>query len=122
MTTNDFIQQNRDRFLDELFDLLRIPSVSADPAYAGDVRKCAEAVADSLRKAGAAGVELIETGGYPVVYVERMVDPAAPTVLVYALYDVQPADPIDLWDTPSFEPEIQHCKSKLGRASGGLKY
>jgi acetylornithine deacetylase/succinyl-diaminopimelate desuccinylase-like protein len=107
MTTNDFIHQNRDRFLDELFDLLRIPSVSADPAYASDVRKCAEAVADSLRKAGATGVELIETEGYPVVYGERLVDPAAPTVLVYGHYDVQPADPIALWDTPAFEPEIR---------------
>ena len=110
MTTNDFIHQNRDRFLDELFDLLRIPSVSADPAYAGDVRKCADAVADSLRKAGATGVELIETDGYPVVYGERLVDPAAPTVLVYGHYDVQPADPIELWDTPAFEPEIRKTK------------
>ena len=107
MTTNDFIQQNRDRFLNELFDLLRIPSVSADPAFAGDVRKCAEAVAESLRQAGATGVELIETEGYPVVYGERHVSDDVPTVLVYGHYDVQPADPIDLWDTPAFEPEIR---------------
>ena len=107
MTTNDYIQQNRDRFLNELFDLLRIPSVSADPAYGGDVRKCAEAVAESLRQAGATGVELIETEGYPVVYGERHVSDDVPTVLVYGHYDVQPADPIDLWDTPAFEPEIR---------------
>jgi acetylornithine deacetylase/succinyl-diaminopimelate desuccinylase-like protein len=107
MTTNDYIQQNRDRFLNELFDLLRIPSVSADPAFAGDVRKCAEAVAESLRQAGATGVELIETEGYPVVYGERHVSDEVPTVLVYGHYDVQPADPIDLWDTPAFEPEIR---------------
>lgn len=107
MTTNDFIQENRDRFLQELFDLLRIPSVSADPAFAGDVRRCAESVADALRQAGASGVELIDTEGFPVVYGERLVDPAAPTVLVYGHYDVQPADPIDLWTTPAFEPEIR---------------
>lgn len=106
MTTNEFIQSNRDRFLDELFDLLRIPSVSADPAFAGDVRRCAEAVADSLRQAGATHVELIETEGYPVVYGERFVREDVPTVLVYGHYDVQPADPIDLWSSPAFEPVI----------------
>ncbi|MCH1583816.1 MAG: dipeptidase [Flavobacteriales bacterium] len=102
-----YIQENRDRFLNELFDLLRIPSVSADPAFAGDVTKCAESVAEHLRAAGAEGVEIIPTGGYPVVYGEKIIGPDAPTVLVYGHYDVQPADPLELWDSPAFEPVIK---------------
>ena len=89
-----YIEKNRERFLTELFDLLRIPSVSADPAFAGDVTKCAESVADHLRSAGAENVEIIPTGGYPVVYGEKLIAPDAPTVLVYGHYDVQPADPL----------------------------
>jgi len=107
MNASEYLQANRDRFLEELFDLLRIPSVSADPAYAGDVQRCAQSVADHLTKAGATGVEIIPTEGYPVVYGERLVDPAAPTVLVYGHYDVQPADPLELWDSPAFEPVIK---------------
>ena len=100
MSVNQYIEQNQDRFLNELFDLLRIPSISADPAYAGDVRKCAETVADHLRKVGAENVVLEETAGYPIVYGEKIIDPALPTVLVYGHYDVQPSVPNELWDTP----------------------
>ena len=107
MTAQDFLSANKDRFLDELFDLLRIPSISADPAYKEDVIRCAESVADHLRKAGADRVEIMQTPGYPVVYGERIVDPALPTVLVYGHYDVQPPDPLDLWTSPAFEPVIR---------------
>ena len=107
MTAQDFLSANKDRFLDELFDLLRIPSISADPAYKKDVIPRAESVADHLRKAGANRVEVMQTPGYPVVYGERIVDPALPTVLVYGHYDVQPPDPLDLWTSPAFEPVIR---------------
>ena len=105
--TQQYIDANRDRFLAELLDFLRIPSISADPAYAGSVRQTAEWVADNLRKAGADHVHLEETAGFPIVYGEKMVDPSAPTVLVYGHYDVQPADPLELWDNPPFEPVIK---------------
>ena len=105
--TQQYIDANRDRFLAELLDFLRIPSISADPAYAGSVRQTAEWVADNLRNAGADHVRLEETAGFPIVYGEKMVDPAAPTVLVYGHYDVQPADPLELWDNPPFEPVIK---------------
>ena len=105
--TQQYIDANRDRFLAELLDFLRIPSISADPAYAGSVRQTAEWVADNLRKAGADHVRLEETAGFPIVYGEKMVDPSAPTVLVYGHYDVQPADPLDLWENPPFEPVIK---------------
>ena len=102
-----YIDSNRDRFLEELFELLRIPSISADPSYAGDVHRCAEMVAAQLQAAGGENVEIIPTAGYPVVYGEKMVSPDAPTVLVYGHYDVQPADPLELWDSPAFEPIIK---------------
>lgn len=103
----DYIQANKSRFLEELLELLRIPSVSADPAYKADVYRAAEAVAAHLRQAGADAVELFPTGGHPIVYGEKMVDPSAPTVMVYGHYDVQPADPIDLWESGPFEPIIK---------------
>lgn len=102
-----YIDANRDRFLAELLDLLRIPSVSADPAFMQDVLRCAETVADRLREAGAESVEVMPTAGYPVVFGERFVSPDVPTVLVYGHYDVQPADPLELWDHPAFEPVIK---------------
>ena len=105
--TQDYISANKERFVEELLDLLRIPSISADPAYAGDVRKTAEAVADSLRNAGADRIEICETAGYPIVYAEKMISADLPTVLVYGHYDVQPADPIELWESPAFEPVIK---------------
>ncbi|MSP58182.1 MAG: dipeptidase [Flavobacteriaceae bacterium] len=107
---NQYIEQNRDRFLSELFDLLRIPSISADSTHAGDVRRCAEAVADHLRKAGADNVVLEETAGYPIVYGEKIIDSGLPTVLVYGHYDVQPSVPDELWETPAFEPTIRNGK------------
>lgn len=102
-----YIEANQQRFLDELFELLRIPSISADPAYAGDVHRCAELVARHLTEAGAERVEIIPTQGYPVVYGEKWVSDQLPTVLVYGHYDVQPADPLELWDSPAFEPVIK---------------
>ncbi|HLV42683.1 MAG TPA: dipeptidase [Brumimicrobium sp.] len=105
--TQDFIANNQQRFLDELFELLRIPSVSADPANKGDVKTAANLVAQHLTEAGADKVEVCETAGHPIVYGEKIIDPKLPTVLVYGHYDVQPADPIELWDSPAFEPIIK---------------
>lgn len=106
-----FIESNKDRFLEELLDLLKIPSVSADPAYAGDVRKTAEFVAASLEKAGADGIQIFETPGHPIVYAHKIIDESLPTVLVYGHYDVQPADPIELWNSPPFEPVIKKTEA-----------
>ena len=105
-----YIDNNKQRFLDELFDLLRIPSVSADEKFAGDVVKAAEVVRDRLIEAGCDKAELIETEGHPVVYGEKIIDKNLPTVVVYGHYDVQPADPYELWDSPPFEPEIRDEK------------
>ena len=110
MAVNDFIHSNKDRFLNELLDLLRIPSVSADPKFKNDVFAAAEFVKNSLEKAGADRVEICQTAGYPIVYGEKIIDPALPTVLVYGHYDVQPADPYELWDSPPFEPVIKNTK------------
>lgn len=106
MSINNYIESNKDRFLSELFDILRIPSISADSAYAGDVRKCAEKVAEFMTAAGAENVVLEETSGNPIVYGEKIIDPSLPTVLVYGHYDVQPSVPNELWNTPPFEPTI----------------
>ena len=108
--TQEFITKNTDRFLVELFELLRIPSVSADPNHKEDVQKAAENVKDFLSKAGADIVEVCQTKGHPIVYGEKIIDPKLPTVLVYGHYDVQPADPIELWDSPAFEPEVRKTK------------
>jgi acetylornithine deacetylase/succinyl-diaminopimelate desuccinylase-like protein len=105
--TQDFIQNNKDRFVKELIDLLKIPSVSADSSFAKDVVKTAEFVADKLRSAGAENVEICETNGYPIVYGDKIWDKSLPTVLVYGHYDVQPADPLELWTSPAFEPVIK---------------
>jgi acetylornithine deacetylase/succinyl-diaminopimelate desuccinylase-like protein len=102
-----YIEKNKQRFLDELIELLKIPSISADSAYKKDVLKTAEAVKDQLKKAGCDSVEICETPGYPIVYGEKMVDKKLPTILVYGHYDVQPPDPMDLWDSPPFEPVIK---------------
>jgi acetylornithine deacetylase/succinyl-diaminopimelate desuccinylase-like protein len=107
MDIKDYIDKNRQRMLDELCDLLRIPSVSADPDFNDDVKRCAEAVASSLKKAGAGNVEVMVTPGHPIVFGEYHVSDEAPTVLVYGHYDVQPPDPIDLWDNPAFDPIIK---------------
>ncbi|MGL6038927.1 MAG: M20/M25/M40 family metallo-hydrolase, partial [Soonwooa sp.] len=105
--TQNYIQENKQRFLEELFDLLRIASISADPAYKDEVLKCADTVADHLKKAGADNVEVLKTKGYPVAYGEKIIDPALPTVLVYGHYDVQPADPLELWTSDPFEPVVK---------------
>ncbi|WP_340156009.1 M20/M25/M40 family metallo-hydrolase, partial [uncultured Winogradskyella sp.] len=102
-----YIQDNKDRFLNELIDLLKIPSISADSAYKGDVLKTADAVKISLEKAGCDHVEICETEGYPIVYGEKIIDKNLPTILVYGHYDVQPPDPLDLWNSPPFEPVIK---------------
>ena len=106
-TTLSYIQENKQRFLDELIDLLKIASISADPAYNQDVLQCADAVAKHLKNAGADNVEICETKGYPVVFGEKILDKNLPTVLVYGHYDVQPPDPIELWNKPPFEPYIE---------------
>lgn len=103
----DYIAKNQERFINELIELLRMPSVSADSAFVQDVLNTADAVKESLEKAGCDTVELYETPGYPIVYGEKIIDPKLPTVLVYGHYDVQPADPINLWDSPPFEPVIK---------------
>ncbi|MCB0497561.1 MAG: dipeptidase [Cyclobacteriaceae bacterium] len=105
-----YIEENKQRFLDELFELLRIPSVSADPKFKDDVRKTAEAVKARLLEAGCDNAELVETPGHPVVFGEKIIDPNLPTVVVYGHYDVQPADPYELWDSPPFEPVIKNEK------------
>lgn len=110
MKSLQYIEDNKQRFLDELFDLLRIPSVSADSKFAGDVRKAAEFLKEKFEKAGADAVEICETAGHPIVYAEKIIDPSKPTVLVYGHYDVQPADPYELWDSPPFEPVIKDDK------------
>lgn len=110
MEQKAYIEQNKDKFLNELFDLLRIPSISADSAYAGEVRKCAEAVKTLLLAAGADSAVVEETAGHPIVYGEKIVNPAWPTVLVYGHYDVQPSTPDELWHTPPFEPTVRDGK------------
>jgi acetylornithine deacetylase/succinyl-diaminopimelate desuccinylase-like protein len=106
----EYISSNKDRFLSELFDWLRIPSVSADSRHKGDVRKAAEFLKEKLVAAGADNVEICETKGHPIVYGEKIIDVSLPTVLVYGHYDVQPADPINLWESPPFEPVIKNDK------------
>jgi acetylornithine deacetylase/succinyl-diaminopimelate desuccinylase-like protein len=105
-----YIDTHQQRFLDELFDWLRIPSVSADSRHKGDVRKAAEYLVNKFKEAGVDKVELCETPGHPIVYAEKMVNPSLPTVLVYGHYDVQPPDPLDLWTSPPFEPVIKDGK------------
>jgi len=102
-----YIAQHRERFIEELLELLRHPSVSADSAFSQDVLDTAQVVAEALRQAGCTTVEVCETEGYPIVYGERRVSPDLPTVLVYGHYDVQPPDPLDLWESAPFEPVIR---------------
>ena len=102
-----YVQEHKDRFISELIELLKIPSVSADTAYSQDVFDTAEAVKVSLEKAGIDFAEICDTPGYPIVYAQKIIDPNLPTVLVYGHYDVQPPDPIELWTSPPFEPVIK---------------
>jgi acetylornithine deacetylase/succinyl-diaminopimelate desuccinylase-like protein len=108
MTPLEYLNDHKDKFLNELLDLLRIPSVSADKKFDGDVRNAATFVRDQLIAAGVDHAELCETKGHPIVYAEKIIDPTFPTVLVYGHYDVQPADPYELWDHPPFEPIVKN--------------
>lgn len=110
MNTHDYIEKNKERFLEELKDLLRIPSVSADSKYKADVFRAGDFLKEKLEEAGADKVELCQTAGYPIVYGEKIIDSSLPTVLVYGHYDVQPPDPLELWETPPFEPTIRDEK------------
>lgn len=105
-----YIKENQNRFIEELFDLLRIPSVSTDPKFEGDVVKAAEFIQQKLKAAGADVAEVCPTPGHPIVYGEKIIDNNLPTVLVYGHYDVQPADPYELWDSPPFEPVLKGNK------------
>ena len=105
--TQHFSESNKERYLSELIDLLKIPSISADPAYKNEVQKCAESLAQGLTNIGIDKVEICQTAGNPIVYGEKIIDPAKPTILVYGHYDVQPADPLELWTSPAFEPVIK---------------
>ena len=103
----NYISENKDRFIDELIELLKIPSISADPEYTEEVANCANAVAKSLTEAGAENVEVCKTEGHPIVYGEKIIDSNLPTVLIYGHYDVQPADPLELWTSGPFDPVIK---------------
>lgn len=105
-----YIDENRERFLEELFEIIRIPSVSAKEENKPDMIRMAEHLKKSLLDAGADRAEVYKTAGHPVVYGEKMVDPSLPTVLVYGHYDVQPAEPFDLWESDPFEPEVRDGK------------
>ena len=109
-TWKDYQEKNKDRFLEELLELLRIPSISAKTEHKQDLIKCAEAVKQRLLDAGADKVDIYPTEGHPVVVGEKMIDPSKPTVLVYGHYDVQPADPLELWNSGPFEPVIKDGK------------
>ena len=104
----DYANQNRERFLNDLIEVLKIPSISTDAAFKSDVQHAAEWMADHLRQLGMEHVEVMPTdGGHPVVYADYIKKPGAPTVLVYGHYDVQPADPLELWETGPFEPQVR---------------
>ncbi|MBL7750695.1 MAG: dipeptidase [Chitinophagaceae bacterium] len=106
----EYLENNKERFLSEMMELLRIPSVSAKSEHKGDMLACAEAVKKSLLDAGCNKAEVMDTGGHPAVYGEKIIDPKKPTVLVYGHYDVQPPEPLELWHTPPFEPTIKDGK------------
>ncbi|MCL6453764.1 MAG: dipeptidase [Alicyclobacillus sp.] len=102
-----YLSEHETDYLEQFLEFLRIPSVSTDPAQAGEVRRAGEWLAARLRQAGMDRVEILETGGHPVVYAERLRVPGKPTVLVYGHFDVQPADPLELWTSPPFEPAVR---------------
>ncbi len=107
---SNYIEENKERFLDELFELIRIPSISAQSEHKDDILKTAERYKKFLLSAGADQAEVMPTTGNPVVYAEKIVDVSKPTVLIYAHYDVMPADPLELWKSPPFEPEVRDGK------------
>jgi len=104
---NDYIRTHAERFLEELKDFLRIPSISTDPTHTGDVARAAEWVAERLRAAGLENVEIIPTQRHPLVYADWLHAPGKPTVLCYGHYDVQPPDPLEEWISPPFEPQVR---------------
>ena len=104
---NRNINVYKERFINELIDMLKLPSISADPAYKADVLKCADAVAKSMQDAGADNIEICKTSGYPIIYGEKIINPDLPTVLIYGHYDVQPADLLELWTSGPFDPIIK---------------
>ena len=106
--TDKYIKDNKDRFLEELFELIRIPSISSEAAHKPDMIRCAECWREHLLKAGADKAEVMPTDGNPIVYGEKIIDPKKPTVLVYGHYDVMPVDPIELWKTKPFEPVVKN--------------
>ena len=106
----DYLEKNKERFLNELLELLRIPSISARSEHKQDMVRCAEAVKQRLTEAGADRAEIYSTEGHPVVFAEKIFNKTLPTVLVYGHYDVQPADPLNLWNSPPFEPVIKDGK------------
>ena len=108
-------------FVEELVELLKIPSISTDSAYADEVRKCANWLVDHMKAIGIQKAELMETGGHPIIYGEHIVDPSKPTVLVYGHYDVQPPDPLELWNSPPFEPRIDENGKLFARGSSDDK-
>ncbi len=109
-SVQQYFEDNKSRFLNELLELIKLPSVSADPKFRDDVFETAEWLKKKMINAGADNVEICPTAGYPIVYGEKIIDPDLPTILVYGHYDVQPADPYDLWDSPPFEPVIKDNK------------
>ncbi len=115
-----YAQENRERFLSELIEFVRIPSVSTDPERKGEMQAAAEWVAGQLRGLGFSGVQVYPTPGHPVVYGERLDQPGAPVILVYGHYDVQPAEPLELWDSPAFEP-AQRGENLFGRGVSDMK-
>ena len=102
-----YIEQNKERFIEELFSLLRIPSISSESSHKNDMYRCAERLVVLLKEAGADRATIYETTGHPVVFAEKKFDPKAPTILVYGHYDVMPVDPVNLWKSKPFEPEIR---------------
>jgi len=104
-------KSKKEKYLNELIDFLKIPSISADTNYKNSVRKAAEWLSNSISKTGCENVEIIETKGHPIVFGEKIIDEKLPTILIYGHYDVQPPDPLDLWDNPPFEPVIKKTKN-----------
>ena len=108
--TQDYIQKNKKRFLEELFEFIKIPSVSADTKFQDDVIRAATFLENNLKKIGADKVQIFSTDGHPIVYAEKIINKNLPTVLVYGHYDVQPADPYELWDSDPFDPVIKETE------------
>lgn len=107
---NLYVQEHKERFIKELIEILKIPSISADSAYKKHMLQMAESIKDSLENAGCSKVEICDTDGHPIVYGEKIIDKNLPTVLVYGHYDVQPPDPLDLWNSPPFQPVVKNTK------------